>query len=188
MKLSRSSFLAAALIVFAFTSCGPPWKVIRVSGPPSALAGQTDVSVAFDYSQMYVESKLEADWVSLKTAEDANYPATWADLKGRFEAAVVQGMRNQFPSAHPVQTGVTPVTMVVQVHTFKLGKFIPFVMPPTIMDASLVFQVQGQTTDEISMVRSWQPSITQPSVFNHIPYVGEQFGAMGARFLASKQP
>jgi hypothetical protein len=109
-------------------------------------------------------------------------------LKGRFEASVIEGMRSRFPSAHPVQTGATPVTMVVQVHTFKLGKFIPFVMPPTLMDASLVFQLNGQATDEISMARSWQPSIAQPSVFNHIPYVGEAFGQAGASFLASKQP
>jgi hypothetical protein len=188
MKLTRLSLLGAVLFVGLFSGCGPAWKVVRVSGPPSALAGQTDVAIAFDYSQMYVEGRTEADWVNVKTAEDAKYPTTWADLKGRFEAAVVEGMRVQFPSAHPVQAGANGVVMVVQVHSFKLGKFIPFALPPTGMEASLIFQVGGQATDEISLVRSYPSSITQPSVFNHIPYVGNAFGRAGGQLLSSKQP
>jgi hypothetical protein len=176
------------LVFAAFTSCGPPWKVVRVSGPPSALAGQTDVAVAFDYSRMYVEGRTEQDWVASKTAEEAKYPETWADLKGRFEAAVVQGMRSRFPSAHAVQAGPGSPVMVVEVHNFKLGKFIPFVMPPTVLEASLIFQVGGQATDEIQLTRSYPASITQPSVFNHIPYIGDAFGYAGASLLASKQP
>jgi hypothetical protein len=188
MKPTRLSLLGAVLFFTLFSGCGPAWKVVRVSGPPSALAGQTDVAIAFDYSQMYVEGRSEADWVTSKTNEDAKYPTTWADLKARFEGAVVEGMRFQFPSAHPVQAGTNGVVMVVQVHSFRLGKFIPFVMPPTVMEASLVFQVGGQATDEISMVRSYPASITQPSVFNHIPYVGDAFGRAGGSFLSSKQP
>ena len=188
MKLSRLSLLGAVLAFASFTACGPPWKVVRMSGPPSALAGQTDVAVAFDYSRMYVEGRTELDWMTVKTAEDANYPSTWADLKGRFEASVVQGLRRQFPSAHAVQAGPGSPVMVVEVHSFKLGKFIPFVMPSTVMEASLIFQVGGQATDEIALTRSYPASLTQPSVFNHIPWVGEAFGRAGASLLASKQP
>lgn len=188
MTLSRFSLLGAVLFVGLFSGCGPAWKVVRVSGPPSALAGQTDVAIAFDYGQLYVEGRTEADWVTSKTNEDAKYPETWADLKGRFEGAVVEGMRFQFPSAHPVQAGASGVVMVVQVRSFRLGKFIPFVMPPTVMETSLVFQVGGQATDEISLVRSYPASLTQPSVFNHIPYVGNAIGRAGGSFLDSKQP
>lgn len=188
MTFSRLTLLGAALFVGLFSGCGPAWKVVRVSGPPSALAGQTDVAVAFDYSQMYVENRTEADWVSTKTAEDANYPSTWADLKGRFEGAVMEGVRHQFPAAHPAGSAPSQVVMVVQPKTFKLGKFIPFAMPPTVITTSIIFQVGGQPTDEILLTRSYQPSITQPSVFNHIPWVGDAIGRAGGSLLSSKQP
>lgn len=188
MKLnSRISFIGAALLISLFTGCGPAWKVIKVSGPPSALAGATDIALAFDYSQMMVEGRTEAAWMAEKTAAEASYPTTWADLKGKFEAAVLEGLQGEYPSAHPVANGPGAVTVVVQVHTFKLGKFIPMVMPPTIMDASIAFQVGGQTTDEISLVRSYPSSLTQPSVFNHIPSVGRQLGQAGGKLIASKK-
>jgi hypothetical protein len=185
--VSRSSIFGAALLISLFSGCGPAWKVIKVSGPPSALAGATDVAVAFDYSQMVVEGKPLADFMAAKTAEDAKYPETWANLTGKFEAAVLDGIKGSYPTAHPLTAGPAAVTMVVTPHTFKMGKFIPFVMPPTMIDASLVFQVNGQATDEISMMRSYPSSVTQPSVFNHIGYVGNQFGQAGARMLSSKK-
>ena len=188
MQLSRLSLLGAVLVFASFTACGPPWKVVRVSGPPSALSGQTDVAIAFDYSRMYVEGRTEQDWMTAKTAEDPRYPTTWADLKGRFEAAVVRGMQAQFPSAHAVQAGPGSPVMVVEVHSFRLGKFIPFVMPPTVLEASLIFQVGGLATDEIALTRSYPASITQPSVFNHIPWIGDAFGRAGGSLLSSKQP
>lgn len=183
----KRGIIGAALLVGLLSSCGPPWKVVRVSGPPSALANASDVALAFDYSQMSVEGRPEADWVSAKTAEDAKYPDTWADLKGRFEEAVLTGLRSQYPGAHSASAGQGDVVMVVQVRQFKLGKLIPFVLPPTVMDAELIFQVGGQATDEISLMRSYPSSLTSPSVFNHIGPVGQQFGAAGGKLIASKK-
>lgn len=187
MKLAtRTSLFSAALLVGLFSGCGPSWKVIKASNP-SALAGASDVAVAFDYSQMVVEGKPVADWTAAKTAEDAKYPETWNDLMGKFEAAVLDGIKGSYPTAHPVAAGPAAVTMVVTPKTFKMGKFIPFVMPPTMIDSSLVFQVGGQTTDEIKMMYSYPSSLTQPSVFNHISHVGRNFGAAGGRMLNSKK-
>lgn len=180
---SLRSFVGAAVLLGVFSGCGPAWKVVRVSGPPSALAGATDLAVAFDYGQMVVEGKPEADWVAAKTAEDANYPTTWADLKGKFEAAVMEGVQSQVPSAHRVEAGVGNAVMVVQMRDFKLGKFIPFYQPPTVMNGNLVFQVGGQGGDEINLVRSYPASITQPSVFNHIGHVGRAIGTAGGQFF-----
>lgn len=182
----KNALLGSALLAL-LAGCGPNWKVVKVSGPPSALAATNDVCVAFDYSQMYVEGKTEADWVSAKTAEDAKYTETWTDLKGRFEAAVLEGVRSEFPSAHHVNQGGGQVVMVMQVRNFKLGKFIPFALPPTVMDAEILFQVGGQTTDEISLTRTYPSSITQPSVFNHIGPVGQQLGQAGGKLIASKK-
>ena len=183
----KHGLLGAMLIVGLLSGCGPAWKVVKVSGPPSALAASNDIALAFDYSQMFVEGRTEQDWVTTKVAEDAKYTETWADLKGRFEEAVLAGLRSEFPGAHPVAAGPGDTVMVVQVRNFKLGKFIPFVLPPTVMDAELIFQVGGQATDEISLARSYPSSLYQPSVFNHIGPVGQQLGAAGGKLIASKR-
>jgi hypothetical protein len=186
MTLTSSRFLIAAALVSLFSACGPSWKVIRAGPAPSPLHGATDVAVAFDYNSMMIEGHPTAEWVALKVAEDAKYTATWADLMGKFEAAVIEGMRSRFPSAHPVQAGASPVTVVVTPHRFQMGKLIPFVLPPTIMDVNLVWQFNGQVTDEIAVTHSYPVSLVQPSVFNHIGPVGSQVGSHAARFLSSR--
>ena len=183
----KHGLIGAALIVGLLSGCGPAWKVVRVSGPPTALTAANDVALSFDYTQMYVEGRTEADWVAAKTAEDAKYTQTWADLKGKYEAAVLDGLRGQIPGAHMAATGAAPVQMVVMPRTFKLGKFIPFALPPTVMEGGIIFIVGGQPTDEIALTRSYPSSITQPSVFNHIGHVGYEFGAAGGKLLSSKK-
>ncbi|MFT3711483.1 MAG: hypothetical protein QM817_27935 [Archangium sp.] len=182
----RLALLLLAVAALSLTACGPPWKVIRVSDP-SALAGNTDVAVTFDYSQMLVENRPLAQWMEIKTKDDAKYPQTWADLTQRFEAATLQGLRVQFPDAKLASQAPGAVTLVVQPRTFRLGRWAPFVNNATFMDVVLDFQMNGQSTDAISVVRSYPASVTQPSVFNHIPYVGDQIGRAAGQLLGSKQ-
>lgn len=184
--VSRVGLLA--LLVGVLSGCGSAWKVVRVSGPPSALTSVTDVAVAFDYSQMIIEGKYqEKAWLDVKTAEDPKYPETWADLKGRFENAVLNGVRVQYPGAHMVSSGQGQAVMVVRPQSFQLGKFIPFYNPPTVINANLGFDVGGQITDEINVTRMYPASVTQPSVFNHIGHVGDGIGRLGGAFLESRR-
>lgn len=171
----------------ALSACGPPWKVIRASDP-AALAGQTDVAVAFDYSQMLVESRTLAQWMEIKTKDDAKYPETWADLMSRFENAVMQGLRIQFPAAKLASQTPGAVTLVVQPRQFRLGKWAPFVNTQTFMDVVLDWQMNNAPTDSIEVLRAYPASVTQPSVFNHVPHVGEGVGRLAGQFLDSKQP
>jgi hypothetical protein len=179
--------VVTAAVFSLLVGCGPSWKVVRTSSP-SALKGAGEVAIAFDYSQMNVGGRAVGDFVAAKTAEDPKYPQTWADLLGRFETAVIDGMRHHNPHARAVQAGgPTPVMLIVQPRTFQLGKFIPFAQPNTVMDVELVWQVNGQVTDEIGVKRAYPPSITQPSVFNHIGPVGEGIGQTAGKFLDSAQ-
>ena len=183
---SSLRYVAVAAVLSLFSACGPSWKVIRAGPAPSPLHGATDVAVAFDYNSMMIENHPTAEWVNLKTAEDPKYTQTWADLMGKFEAAVIEGMRSRFPTAHAVQAGASPVTVVVTPHRFQLGKLIPMYMPPTLMEVNLVWQFNGQATDEIGIVHSYPVSLVQPSVFNHITPVGNQIGSHAARFLSTR--
>jgi hypothetical protein len=54
------------------------------------------------------------------------------------------------------------------------------------MDVNLVWQFNGQVTDEIAVTHSYPVSLVQPSVFNHIGPVGSQVGSHAARFLSSR--
>ncbi len=188
MKLnSQVSVLGAALVLGVLSGCGPAWKVIKASNP-TTLAGANNVAVAFDYSNMMVEKKSVEAWKAEKTAEDAKYPETWADLMGKFEGAVIDGMRNEYPSAHPIAQGPGDVTITIRPSTFGLGKYIVVTAWPTVMNVVIdAHSGEGETTDEIQFQRSYPASVVQPSVFNHITPLGKQIGQSAARFLAMKK-
>lgn len=188
MKLnSRISVLGAALVLGVLSGCGPGWKVIKASNP-TTLGGAQNVAVAFDYSQMIVEGKPVEQWKAEKTAEDANYAKTWEDLMGKFENSFLEGMRGQVPSAHAVSAGPGDVTVTIRPTKFGMGKYIVVSSWPTLMDVNIGAHAgEGADTDEIRTARSYPASITQPSVHQHIGYVGQQLGQVGGRFIASKK-
>ena len=188
MKLdSRSSVLGAALVLGVLSGCGPAWKVLKASNP-STLAAANNVAVAFDYSAMLVDGKPAEQWKAAKIAEDAKYADTWADLMGKYEAAVIEGMRNEVPSAHPLAQGPGDVTVTIRPNKFGMGKYIVVSSWPTTMDVVIAAHAgEGDNTDEIQLMRSYPASITQPSVFNHISHVGNQIGQAAGRFFAMKK-
>lgn len=188
MKLnSRISVLSAALVLGVLSGCGPGWKVIKASNP-TTLGNAQNVAVAFDYSQMLVEGKPVEQWKQEKTAEDANYPQTWADLMGKFESFFLEGMKEQVPSAHPVSAGPGDVTVTIRPTKFGLGKYIVVSSWPTLMDVNIGAHAgEGADTDEIRTARSYPASITQPSVHQHIGHVGKQLGHVAGKFITSKQ-
>ncbi len=187
MLNSRVSALGAALVLGVLSGCGPGWKVLKASNP-TALAAANNVAVDFDYSGMLVEGKSVEDWKASKIAEDAKYADTWADLMGKYEAAVIEGMRNEVPSAHLASQGPGDVTVTIRPKKFGLGKYIVVTAWPTTMDVVIAARAgEGESTDEIQLVRSYPASVTQPSVFNHISHVGRQIGQAAGRFFAMKK-
>ena len=187
MLNSRISVVSAALVLGLLSGCGPGWKVLKASNPTS-LGAANNVVVAFDYSNMMVEKKTVEAWKAEKTAEDAKYPDTWNDLMGKFEAAVIEGVRGEFPSAHAASQGPGDVTLTIRPTTVGMGKYIVVTAWPTVMDVVIGARAgEGENTDEIQLVRSYQASIYQPSVFQHITPVGKMIGQSAGRFLASKK-
>ncbi len=53
--------------------------------------------------------------------------------------------------------------------------------------AVLSWQVAGQPTDEISLVRQFPSSVVNPSVFTHIGPVGNAIGQAGGKYLLQAQ-
>jgi hypothetical protein len=181
--------LGAAVVLGVLSGCGPGWKVLKAS-EPTAIGAANNVAVAFDYSQMLVEGKPAEQWKQEKTAEDAKYAETWVDLTTKFETAVLEGVREQYPSAHLASQGPGDVTVTIRPNRFGLGKYIVVSSWPTVMDVVVGAKAgeAAENSDEISFARSYPASITQPSVFQHITPVGRQIGSVAARFLNSKKP
>ena len=187
MKLSSRISVIGALVLGCLSGCGPGWKVLKAS-TPTTLAAANNIAVVFDYSQMLVEGKSVEQWKAEKTAEDARYPETWANLTGKFESAVIDGLRNNYPSAHLASQGPGDVTVTIRPNKFGMGKYIVISAWPTVMSVVLAARAgEGEDSDEIQFVRSYPASMVQPSVFNHIGYVGQQVGEVGSRFLSMKR-
>ncbi|MFO0594889.1 MAG: hypothetical protein U0228_06285 [Myxococcaceae bacterium] len=188
MRFALRHYLVAVAIAAFATSCGPPWKVIKASGPPSALEGKTDVGVAFDYSELVVDGKPLSQWMELKTKEDPKYPETWANLMGKFETGVMSTFSSGFAGAHLATQSPGAAQVIVSVKTFQMGKYIVIGQIPTVMNVHIQGKVGEAVTDEIMITRSFPASVVQPSVFNHVPHVGEQVGNVAAQFMNAAQP
>lgn len=81
----------------------------------------------FDYSDVIVEGKSEADWVAQQKAKDAEYEKSWADLKARFESTYLAGFSDEWGAVarHADGAAKPDGTILVQV------KVIPWRWPIT---------------------------------------------------------
>lgn len=171
--------------------CSPPWQVVKQSGPPSALRGAGEVAVQFDYSEAYVGDTPMAEYVAEREVDEPDYANTMSELLGKFESFYMEGFTNNWQAAKqlPAEAAAAGEHVVakVKVRFLQMGKYIPFALPATIVRAGVEWLVDGQSTDEIAIEAAHSPSLMQPSVFQHIGYVGQDLGSYSSQFLESAQ-
>ncbi len=184
----RVSLLSAAVAVAMLSGCGPTWKVVRASDP-TTLATANNVAVQFDYSQLQVGKYSLDEWKKSQLEKDAEYEKTWSDLTAKFENFFMQGLKGQVPGAHPAAEGAGDITITVKPQTMNMGKYIVVARSSSAVNANILAGPDAAApTDEIIVVNSYPASVTQPSVFQHIGYIGENLGMQTGRFLQSKKP
>lgn len=184
----RVSLMGAVLAVAALSGCGPTWRVIKASDP-TTLAAANNVAVAFDYSQLRVGNASAEEWKAKQTEKDPNYPATWTELTGKFENFFLQGLKRSAPGAHLASEGPGDITITVRPQSLQMGKYIVVARSSSAVNATIAAGPDAASpSDEITVVSSYPASVTQPSVFQHIGYIGEDIGAQTGRFLDSKKP
>ena len=192
--MSRARVVSAARILFlassvsALVGCGGhPWKVVHEAPPPSPLKGAGPVSISFDYSKIQIAQKNEAQWVQSKIPEDADYPKKWSELKASFENAFIMGFgRDWQPGAQAGPPGAPGVHVIVFPTSLSIGHYMFVGSTPTVVTTNIVYAVNGTDAEEISTNANRFASVIEPSVFQHVPQVGETLGRYGARFLKSK--
>lgn len=180
-----------ALLALLCAACGSRYTVITESGPPSALKGATQAVVSFDYAKLVVEGRSETEWVARKTAEEADYEKTWADLKARFETHYMQGFTRGWPAASRLAEGEQPaegaVRVVVDVRQLDMGRLVPFATTQSVITTRVKWNRKAEPDDEIQIQGADTPSLTNPSIFQHVGHIGAYLGGISARFLADKQ-
>lgn len=188
MQFSKRFALASAVLaVVALSGCGPTWKVVKASNP-TTLATANNVAVQFDYSQLRVGKYSVDEWKQSQIEKDANYETTWNELTAKFEQFFLNGLKSQVPGAHPASEGAGDITITVKPQSLQMGKYVVVARSSSAVNANIEAGPDAAApTDEINVFNSYPASVTQPSVFQHIGYIGENLGSQTGRFLQSKK-
>ncbi|MEM9068402.1 MAG: hypothetical protein AAGE52_07840 [Myxococcota bacterium] len=174
-----------ALVLLA-AGCGAPWAVVVQSGPPSAIAGATQLTYASDFNQLILDGQPVANLLAAESPdEQANLQAAFQQMDqeflgtftGRANAAVA-------PAAGPPQPGEVRLTAIYE--NIQRGARGP-IGSPTRVTMRFSLSVGGQVTDEVQMSRAISPSLTRSSVARRLHAIGRQLGDYAGRFFNDEQ-
>ena len=175
----------AAFSLVSLSACGHPWRVVRASGPPSALVGQTSIGVSFDWSRASLGGRSEAEWLATQPAEDQ---ASYNEVRERLMGIFVDALSRELGGV-TVQpsTGQEAVQLVVQPLVLEMG-FYRFVMAmDSQLDSALVWGVGGQVTDEITVRTRVTANLTNPAIIGRMNDCATRTARLAAAFFRDAQ-
>lgn len=178
---TRLRVLLPTIALLLLAGCGPPWRVVRQSGPPSALAGVQLIGVSFDWSRATVGGVPEGAYLgSLPPDEQANY----MEVHNTIEAAYFSELQRQSAGVQIVpSTGAEPVQLVVQPLFLELGYYRVIVSRDSRLDVAAVFLVGGQPVDEIEVRAVRRASMRDPTVLNRMTDAAVVDAQLTAQFI-----
>jgi hypothetical protein len=180
--------LALSLLFFlALTACGPPWKVIRQSGPPSALAGQQLIGVSFDWSRAILGGQPEAQWLATQPPEDQQ---SYLEVRN----AIMQTYINELAS-QPAGRGITvvagsgqePIQLIVQPLMLEMGFYRFMVNMDSRLDSALVFTMGGQETDHIEVHTTAESNMANAQIIGRLSQCALRTARLTAEFIRRAQ-
>lgn len=179
----RRFALAFALVAAPLvgTAACKPYAVVQQSGPPSALAGMTSMTVSFDWSKVRVLNKnSEAEYLAEKEPAERE---DFAKIKLETDAAILEGMRDRGLNAAPAAEG-TPADLVVAYTYVQTGIYTPVFSSPSKVEARFSWQREGKVTDVIDTRATIGASLTTPSDHQRMEMAGRNIGKVAAKFVA----
>lgn len=185
--LLRHLALAAALLTSAAAAPGcAPYSVVQRSGPPSALQGAKQVLVRFDWSEVQVLDKSEAEYLAEKSAEER---ADFAQIKTETDAAILRGMQDQAQVFAPAGAEVDPNATLVVVHYgyVQTGIFTPVFSLPSKLAVRFAWSREGKVTDVIETNAAIGASMSTPSDHQRMEMAGKLVGKAAGRFFVRAQ-
>jgi hypothetical protein len=175
-------------LVIATTGCFKTWTVIKSSGPPSALAGQTPIAVQFDTSHIVIGNKdqmTEQQWLDSREKDEhrANYTESVQNANAQF----IEGLRQRSEGVEFVE-GPAPagsIQMTVSWIKWEEGMYAAVVAWASEATARVIFTRDGEVLDEIEVKTSEQAVLTNADPRARFRAIGKRLGGFTGNFLKS---
>ncbi len=186
----RRLILTSALLVSAapaLTGCAP-YVIVQQSGPPSALKGVQQVTVRFDWSQVRVIGKSEAEYLAEKTPEEQK---DFLVIKGETDAAILQGLQQSVAGVRfaPGGAEVDPQApgLVVQYAEVQTGIYTFVYNTPSKVLARFIWSSGGKVSDVIDTQSTVGASMSTPSDHQRMEMVGRNLGKQAGKYVVKAQ-
>ncbi|MCA9607425.1 MAG: hypothetical protein H6721_00125 [Sandaracinus sp.] len=176
-----------AVIGLSLIGCGPPWAVIQQSGPPSALQGASQITVAVDFSQLTFDGKnLDQMMAERNPEEQAALNDVLTTLALAFPAALAERVNVPVVAAQgPPQPGEVRCTAVFV--EGDLGKYMIVFARNSWLTTNLVWSVGGEEVDVIQTRVVVEANVDQPAIIQRVRIASTQTGNLGANFFTREQ-
>lgn len=190
---AASRHLALALVLLGaaapITAACSPYTVVQQSGPPSALAGVKQVQVRFDWSQVRVLGKTEAEYLAEK---DAGEQSDFQVIKQETDAAIMEGLTGTVGAGVSFSTGAGPLdpaqaAVMVQYVDVQTGIYTPVYSTPSKVAARFSWGKDGTWSDIIDTSGMVGASMTTPSDHQRMGMVGKMLGKAAGKFFIEAQ-
>jgi hypothetical protein len=186
MPIRLRTLAVLAALAFAL-GCGPPWRVIRASGPPSALASASHVGVVFDYSMLVMGGLPEANWLATQPPDDqASYLAVRASMEEQFLLELSSRLAGE-GMVVVRGTGAEPHQLVVRYTRIEMGFYRFMVNRPSELDSDLAFGPAGTISDEISIRTSREANMANASIDERMDWCARRAAQLAAEYLRRAQ-
>lgn len=183
--MTNRLFRTALFIVLAFAAlgCGPPWRVIRTSGPPSAIAGATQVAVVFDYSMLLMGGRPESEWLATQPPDDQNaYLAVRQSMEEQFLLELTAELGRE-GIAVGRGSGAEPLVLFVRYTRIEMGFYRFMVNMPSILDTNLAFAPGGGVSDEISLHLQREATMRDASIDERLDWCARRAAQLTAEYV-----
>jgi hypothetical protein len=175
--------LLTLFVLAIAVGCGPPWRVVRQSGPPSALAGQTVIGVTFDWSRALLGGRPEEVWLAGQPPRDQQ---SYLEVRNAImETFTLELQRQLQPSGITVvpATGQEAVVLSVQPLVLEMGFFRFMWNMDSRLDSALVFFVNGQETDHIEVRTSRHADLYNPAIMGRMTACARRTAQLAAEYV-----
>jgi hypothetical protein len=176
-------YLALALTTLACV----PYQVIVQSGPPSALAGATTMTIRYDYSQIAISDKRMSEQQWLDSREKDEHRNTYLKTKESANTGVSEGLVKKI-SGVQFATGDAPAG-TIQITVFYMeweeGMYAAVVAWPSKITARVQFSKDGQVLDEIQIHVEEQASMVTANPEQRFLTCGKRIGEWTAHYIVN---
>jgi hypothetical protein len=185
-RSGRSALPILAVLMLALTSMGcAHYEVLKQSGPPSAMAGMTNLAVTYDYSQIAISDKRMSEQQWLETREKDEHRQTYLETKESANTGIVEGLNKKMGgvtvTVGEAAAGAVQATVVYEF--WEEGVYAGVIAWPSKITARVVFSKDGQVIDEIRVKTEEAASMVTPAPQQRLHTCGKRLGEFTAEYI-----